>query len=48
VVQKEKCTKKNILKRIFNMRKDIKYLLKNNFNKYKEVGKKRSFLLGSG
>ena len=27
------------------MRKDIKYLLKNNFNKYKEVGKKRSFLL---
>ena len=27
------------------MRKDIKYLLKNNFNKYKEVGKKNSFLL---
>ena len=29
---------------IFNMRKAIKYLLKNNFNKYKEVCKKRSFL----
>ena len=29
------------------MRKDVKYLLKNNFNKYKEVRKKRSFLLGS-
>jgi hypothetical protein len=27
------------------MRKDVKYLLKNNFNKYKEVCKKRSFLL---
>ena len=26
------------------MRKDVKYLLKNNFNKYKEVCKKRSFL----